>query len=595
MIFISSCFLPEFDHITGSGILQKIYWCCFMKKILRVILGLLALLIIGAVILASFADINSFKPQIIAQISSALRRQVTMDGDISLRILPTIAIKTGKVTISNPDWAGGGNMLSADSIALGAELMPLLSRQVHINSLEIQNPVLLLAKKGSQSNWQFGEQPAQSAAAQGSASGRSPKLSLSVKHVYIGGGDLIYRDLDARSIQHLQDFTLQLTAPDMEEKISVEITAKLNGKDLKLKSIVGSPLKMLNAERSNLEANITWENFSGVFKGEVQLGKIPNIKGTLRAGSIDVNEMSKNTKSGDGAPAKAAEIWSDAPLDFSPLNALNADLDVTIDSLTVKNMTIKPLNTKVNLSGGELKFKIPQASAYGGTVSASVQASAQGALAVSASLAGVQAEPFLTDWANNDNITGTLSAAFNLHASGKSQRAMIGSLEGTGNFTFKDGAIKGRNLAANIRKLKSLGAAVDAGPQQTDFSELSGSANVNQGIVHNSDLFMKSPLIRLRGEGEINLPAYQISYRLTPEIVSTLKGQGGKDEAAGLSIPLKISGNLNNPTYAIDAKAALMENLTPEKIDAVKDNVKALKEQYKAGGGLKGLKNLLNH
>jgi AsmA protein len=117
--------------------------------------------------------------------------------------------------------------------------------------------------------------------------------------------------------------------------------------------------------------------------------------------------------------------------------------------------------------------------------------------------------------------------------------------------------------------------------------------NIADGIIRNNDLFMKSPLIRLRGEGEVNLPTYQIAYKLKPEIVGTLKGQGGKDDAAGVTVPLKISGNLNAPLYSIDAKAALMENLTPQKIGAMKDNVKALKEQYKEGGGLEGLKGLL--
>ena len=565
-----------------------------MKKLLKITFGLIAALVIVAVVAASLVDINSFKPQIIAQAEKALGRKVTMDGDISLRILPTIAIKTGKVTISNPQWAGGGDMLSANSISFGAELMPLFSNQLTINSLEIIEPKMLLVKKGTLANWQFEHSGAKAPEPQHEKGGESQSLSLSVKHVYLSNGDVTFKDLSAGTMQRVQTLNIKLTSPDVEKSVFVEASAKLNGEEVTLKTNIGTPLKMLAGARSALDANVSFGKLGGIFKGTVQLGKVPSIKGSLASDSINLNDWIKESKAAHAQSAAPAGNWSNAPIDLSALSSVNADLDVVIGEFIFKKLTIKPLKTQLTLAGGKLDFAINVAQTYGGKINANIKATFGGAVALSGNVAGVEAEPFLSDWANNDTISGTLNSAFNLKAQGKSQRAMVESLGGSANFTFQNGAIKGKNLAANIRKLKSLGGNADASaPQQTDFSEISGSMNIASGIIRNNDLFMKSPLIRLRGEGEVNLPAYQIAYKLKPEIVGTLKGQGGKDDAAGVTVPLKISGNLNAPSYSIDAKAALMENLTPQKIGAMKDNVKALKEQYKEGGGLEGLKGLL--
>ena len=458
----------------------------------------------------------------------------------------------------------------------------------------IIEPKILLVKKGTEVNWQFENADTKAAVVEQEKGKESQKLSLSVKHVYISGGDIIFKDLSAGSTQRVQALNLKITAPDLEKTLFAEAKATANGENFELKTNVATPFKMIAGERSALDASLSFGKLSGVFKGTVVLGNVPSIKGVLASDRINLNDWIKESASAGGQAVKPAGSWSDAPINLSGLNSVNADLDVVIGDFTFKKLTIKPLKTQVTLTGGALNFKIQDAQTYGGKINATVKATSGGAFGLGGNVAGVEAEPFLSDWANNDTISGTLNSAFNIRAQGKTQRAIVGSLGGTTNFVFKNGAIKGKNLAANIRKLKSLGGNADAAaPQQTDFSEIAGSMNIASGIVRNNDLFMKSPLIRLRGEGEVNLPAYQIAYKLKPEIVSTLKGQGGKDDAEGITVPLKISGSLNAPSYSIDAKAALMDNLTPEKISAVKDNVKALKEQYKAGGGLKGLKGLL--
>jgi len=134
----------------------------------------------------------------------------------------------------------------------------------------------------------------------------------------------------------------------------------------------------------------------------------------------------------------------------------------------------------------------------------------------------------------------------------------------------------------------------DDGLNQTDFSELTGSLNISQGQVRNNDLVAKSPLLRVNGKGNADLVAEKVDYLLSVSVVGTTKGQGGKelDDLKNLTIPIKITGNLTDPSYGLDM-GKLLESQAKEK---VKEQVeKRLGDQLgdKLPGQLKdGLKGL---
>ena len=70
---------------------------------------------------------------------------------------------------------------------------------------------------------------------------------------------------------------------------------------------------------------------------------------------------------------------------------------------------------------------------------------------------------------------------------------------------------------------------------------------------------MKSPLLRIKGEGKVGLPDESIDYLLTTKIVGTLEGQGGKTlkELKGVAIPVRVGGTFSAPTWTPDLGAAV--------------------------------------
>ena len=60
-----------------------------MKKLLWIVGGLIGLLIVAAVAAPFFVDLNNYKAEIAQKAKEATGRDLAIDGDISLSILPT--------------------------------------------------------------------------------------------------------------------------------------------------------------------------------------------------------------------------------------------------------------------------------------------------------------------------------------------------------------------------------------------------------------------------------------------------------------------------------------------------------------------------
>ncbi len=167
---------------------------------------------------------------------------------------------------------------------------------------------------------------------------------------------------------------------------------------------------------------------------------------------------------------------------------------------------------------------------------------------------------------------------------------MVQALSGAGSIKFSDGAIKGINLAAMVRNVKS--AFLDKGAreaQKTDFAELSGTFQIQNGILRNDDLKLLNPLLRLDGAGTVDLPKRTVNYRIEPKVVATIEGQGGEAEVGGITVPVIIEGPWHDLSYKPDLAGMVGETLKdPSKaLEAAKETVKGLKEG--AAGTVEGV------
>ena len=124
--------------------------------------------------------------------------------------------------------------------------------------------------------------------------------------------------------------------------------------------------------------------------------------------------------------------------------------------------------------------------------------------------------------------------------------------------------------------------------EKTDFTEMSASFRIANGVAHNDDLQAKSPLLRLGGSGDINIADNSIHYLVKATVVNTSTGQEGKELAhlKGVTVPVRLSGPFDALSYQVDF-AAIATDLAKAKLNEATQQLqqKATGEGSVAGAG----------
>jgi len=269
-----------------------------------------------------------------------------------------------------------------------------------------------------------------------------------------------------------------------------------------------------------------------------------------------------------GAPtvAATAPAGAETPIDLSALKGLRAHGSVRIGALQASNVKLSNVEFTLDAAGGKVQIAPLKASLYGGSMraTAGIDANSNG-YSFTNTLSSVQVGPLMKDAANQDILEGRGNVVVDVTTSGTSPSALKRALAGNVNIKLNDGAIKGINIGERIRKAKSLlgaktGAEAANKNEKTDFSELSLSATISNGVATSNDLKMASPLLRAKGAGQVDIGANTLDYTIHPKLVATAKGQEGKsyEQLSGIEMPVRIYGALDAPQYKPDYAAAAM-------------------------------------
>ncbi len=290
--------------------------------------------------------------------------------------------------------------------------------------------------------------------------------------------------------------------------------------------------------------------------------------------------------------ATAEDIEIPLPLDL--LRELKLDGTAQVASLTAANLSMQDIAVALKAAGGKVAVSSLKGALYEGDIDASLALDVTTdtpSYRATASLKGVQAQPLLTDFAEFDKLLGGGLINLDINTAGSSVNALTSALNGNMSFSFLDGAIDGINIAAELRKvLAAIGQADGENveeTQRTDFAKFSASADITDGVVRNTDLDLRSPLLRLAGSGDVDLPGERVDYVLQPALVSSLEGQGGDtgEELGGLQFDLPIAGTFDE--LANDPVGTLRRSLSDGLKGAAQAELDAKKAELKAAAEAK--------
>lgn len=331
-------------------------------------------------------------------------------------------------------------------------------------------------------------------------------------------------------------------------------------------------------------------------KSELNLGKRLAVNADIDLGMLDLNpylpEVVAQTEASEPAKDAPAQpiVWDDTKMDLSGLNALDANVVIRSSSLKANDIKLGANQLTVNLNNSVAKINLDKFVAYEGNGKGTITVNAKQTpyqISTHFSLDKIDAQPLLTDVAGFDKLLGKGSLNWNLTTAGQSQKDFIDALQGKLAFEFADGAVKGANVAEMVRKGKevikgnfnAVSEGLDTGfeeSEKTDFSALSGSFNFNNGVGKNTDLSLISPLIRISGEGDVDLPRTRVNYRLVTGVVNSIEGQGTKDDSTGFKIPLRIKGPFHDVGIKLDVDSVLKDEAKEKVKDKIKNKFKGL-------------------
>jgi AsmA protein len=350
-----------------------------------------------------------------------------------------------------------------------------------------------------------------------------------------------------------------------------------------------------NADKQSFSANLA----GGLLQSKVKASlAVSNFSKPFIRFNADVDQFdadlyfppsakSQSPQAGSGGGSKQPE----KPFDLSALKQLNLRGKLHIGSLKAANVKSSNININVVARNGVLNVNPLSARLYDGSLNGSVTinaAKAQPSFSVKQSLSGINIGPLLNDAAKVGMLEGKGKVALNVTTRGNTVSALKQALNGSMNVDLRDGAIKGINIAKKLREAQAMlgkgGGTTQTQTanqaEKTDFSQLKASFKISNGVAHNNDLLMMSPLLRVSGSGDIDIGHDRLNYVTKAKLVGSLQGQGGQSNLSGVTVPVRLSGPYSNLKYSLDFGSMVTE--------AAKQKVKN-KLQDQLQRGLKGL------
>ena len=254
--------------------------------------------------------------------------------------------------------------------------------------------------------------------------------------------------------------------------------------------------------------------------------------------------------------------WSDHELDLSAFKVLDADLKLSVGRLVYHEIKTGQTQVRIELKDRHLTATFDDIQLYEGRGSGLLKVDGTGVVpgvGANFSLSGTSALPLLKDAADFDWVSGRARVNLALGGRGATERLIVASLSGRADLQFANGAVVGYNVTKIVQ---GIGQGRFTGlernfAEKTDFSEMSASFTIQNGIATNRDLKLTSPVVRITGSGTANLADRTMDYVLRPKIGAAPQPGAVPDPNASLEVPVKVAGSWDRPIVTADIDAVL--------------------------------------
>src|SRR5215469_4390501 len=287
-----------------------------MKRFLKILGIVIAILIIIVIVIPFFIDANTFRPKLESELTDALGRQVKV-GNLSLSLLSG-SVKADNISIADDPQFSQSPFVQAHDLKVGVEMLPLIfSRTLNVRNITLDQPQINLVKSENGEKWNFsslgGKNPTapthgEAASAEKNAPKTSPSkekpspeqtapstpsektsggnTNLSVAKLNVNSGKLTVSKADSTQPQRVySNVDVEVTNFSFNSSFPFSMTANLpTGGTMRLTG-TGGPISSADAALSPLHAKISVQKMnlatSGFIDPAAGIAGIADLDGTI--------------------------------------------------------------------------------------------------------------------------------------------------------------------------------------------------------------------------------------------------------------------------------------------------------------------------
>lgn len=524
-----------------------------LRIVAIVSVSLITLCVVGYFIFVAAFPVSRIASLLADQVKTATGRDFHVNGELSIRLFPTLAVVANDVVLSNAEWGTHPEMLRFHRAAFEVALRPLLDGEIRVLDVTVDGAEVLLETDGrGNANWVFSTGKAVDRKQSGPA--------IDLARLAITNALITYREGGSGMARKGAIEKLTLLVQGNRDQLSARL--EIAGKQVQIDGPVGRLLTLLEGASDwpfdlqlNAGGTVLHANGSLTLKPELRLD------GRITSPMLDLGKLIAPAAA--DAPKADVPSFADSALPLDALPAFSVRLDFQIDNLNLPGvpplsalsghlasdpgrLVIEPLT--VSVASGEIKARLDVAS----PVKAVLNIDAQG-LSVEALETHLRGTRFFRG--------GRADLKANLQLSGSTPRKMFASPNGAVILSVSHAHLSGSAAAVDQGILTTLLQALIPGrpiKQEMNIQCAVLRLPLVRGVaLIDRSIAMETDELAIAASGKVDLAAQTLVLAFKPQAKSGLEFS-----QSGLAKMVVLKGPLQHPEVALDPEGAMREVAT---------------------------------
>ena len=392
--------------------------------------------------------------------------------------------------------------------------------------------------------------------------------SLEGLNVNVSQADTVKANINGDFAGEIEAFSLQ------SKKLGGNVQANLGHAVLQVP--FNGQVSMTPGEKVDLKLKGKLDN--SPWESEVELVgfNVPTINGYFTLDSFVADKWLKvsgqeTKKVSSSTVSVISQAYAASTSNLDVLNRANGRFGIHVNTLKYQGLTVSNLDTTLSLSKGVLSFNNLLANACSGTFSGKGQINTAEKWSFDLNAKGVDTQALMQALGSEAKLYGKANATVKLAGLGLEKTALLKSANGQISVSANNAVLKGLSLekVGNAVKAKKVTGLIMKDEDQTRFSILSASANISNGVLNIHSLDGKTSVAEVKGNVTVGLIDESLSGLITAKLATSVDGRR-------ISVPIKLGGTIQAPSYGIDLEAALKAGVKDVIKEATKDPKKII-------------------